>query len=66
MSSIERLAKTELGIHIETVRNNVGIAEIIQRENVIVLIGDSWAETQERVARRAEFEQLAPRVKIVT
>jgi hypothetical protein len=52
--------------YIETVRNNVGIAEIIQPENVIVLIGDSSTETQEQVARRAEFEQLAPRVKIVT
>lgn len=52
--------------YIETVRNNVGVEEIIQPANVIVLIGDSATETEEQTARRAEFEQLAPRMKIVT
>lgn len=52
--------------YIETVRNNVGVSEIIQPENVIVLIGDSSTETPEQAARRAEFEQIAPKVKTVT
>ncbi len=57
---------TDFSQYIETIRSNVGIQEIIQPQNIIIVIGDSRMETQEQKARRSEFEHLAPRVKVST
>jgi hypothetical protein len=52
--------------YIETVRSNIGVQEVIQPENVIVIIGDSTTETNAQKIRRDEFQKLAPRMEIIT
>jgi hypothetical protein len=44
--------------YIETVRSNIGISEVIQPDNVILVIGDAAHETNKQRICRAEFDSL--------
>lgn len=52
--------------YIETVRSNLGVAEVVTPENAILLIGDATKENDAQQICRKEFCDLAPRMKVVS
>lgn len=52
--------------YIETVRSNVGIAQLITPKSAILLIGDARTETEAQRICRSEFCDLAPRMMVAS
>jgi len=52
--------------YIETVRSNIGVAEVITPKNVILLIGDGTTETDAQRVCRSEYCDLAPRMIVAS
>ena len=52
--------------YIDTVRSNVRIAELIQPEGAILLIGNSLAENESQRRCRANFVRSTPKINVVS
>ncbi len=52
--------------YIENVRDNIGVTEVIQPKNVILLMGDSRTETGAQTKIRKEHHAIAKRIEVIS